>query len=78
MRCVTCDGSGRIWGGLNAPTEPCPACSEGFAEKSAEDDRKSFGVMGVSRMFDNDRAVLISTRRRLTDDQLRELHEWLR
>lgn len=54
-------------------------CSEmDHLERSAEDDRKSFGVMCVSRMFDNDRAVMISTRRRLTDDQLRELHEWLR
>ena len=78
MICVTCDGSGRIWGGIGAPSEPCPACSTGFSEESAEAGRKSFAVVGVCRMFDNDRAVLLSTRRRLTDDQIRELHEWLR
>jgi hypothetical protein len=33
---------------------------------------------GVSRMFDNDRAVLLSCWRKLTDDELRRLHVFLR
>jgi hypothetical protein len=35
-------------------------------------------VFGVSRLADNDKAVLISFSEPLTDDQLRHLHEYLR
>lgn len=35
-------------------------------------------VYGVSRMFDNDKAILVSFSRPLTDDELRHLHDYLR
>ena len=35
-------------------------------------------VQGVSRMADNDRAVLVSFSRFLSDDELRDLHNFLR
>ena len=35
-------------------------------------------VNGVSRMFDNERAILVSLSRAVTDDELRALHEFLR
>lgn len=34
--------------------------------------------IGVSRMFDNEKAVLVSFDRRPTDDELRAIHERLR
>lgn len=35
-------------------------------------------VKGVSRMVDNDRALILSLTRALTDDEMRRIHEWLR
>lgn len=35
-------------------------------------------IQGVGRMFDNEKAVLVMFRRKLTDDELRALHEFLR
>jgi len=40
--------------------------------------REAVKVVGVSRMFDNDRAVLISLQDRPSDDQLRAIHEGLK
>jgi len=35
-------------------------------------------VQGVSRMADNDKAILLSFNRAISDDELRALHEYLR
>lgn len=35
-------------------------------------------VNGVGRMADNDKAMLVMFERKLTDDELREFHEFIR
>ena len=35
-------------------------------------------VSGVSRMADNEKAILVNMSRPLTDDELRRLHDFLR
>ena len=35
-------------------------------------------AMGVSRVADNDRAILISFTKRLSDDDMRDFHEYVR
>jgi hypothetical protein len=62
---------------LAAPIKPL------FTEASLFADLKGWcaetfgGVWGVSRVADNDQAVLVSFRRRLTDDELRDFHDAL-
>jgi len=49
------------------------------AERVALEDSKRFPkCWGVSRMADNDQAVLVSFAEPLTDDQLRGLHDLIK
>ncbi len=35
-------------------------------------------IVGVGRMADNEQAILVMARKKLSDDELRDLHEYLR
>ena len=78
--CTVCDVT------ENKPSGRCPACGrnwgpsilDGIFQGPFDDpDRESLRVFGVTRMADNEQAVLIVFQRRPTDDELRSLHESL-
>jgi hypothetical protein len=48
----------------------CPDC-EGFGCEPPK-------ALGVSRMADNDRAILVSFSKMLTDDEMRDFHDYVR
>lgn len=56
--------------------QPCAALAAEHARLAAWRARPR--VLGVGRMGDNPRAVLVSLERAPTDDELRALHDYLR
>jgi len=55
---------------LEADRGVCPDCGGRGCEPPK--------AQGISRMSDNDRAILISFDKRLTDDEFRDFHEYVR
>ncbi len=63
----------------------CEICGLGPCRKRVKLDlapeywkQEPLSVMGVSRLGDNDKALLVSFTRKPTDDELRRLHDRLR
>ena len=82
MKGDVCCSDGRLIRHDPQPDDPylqtdlgvCPECEGAGCEMPMPMPK----AMGISRMADNDRAILISFTKRLSDDELRDFHEYAR
>lgn len=73
---VTCDCLNRCGDDPWLKDGRATPCKARASQQKADRDRAR--VVGVSRMFDNPKALLLSLDRAPTDDDLRRIHEALR
>lgn len=74
LRCV----DGRLMRHDPQPDDPNLETDRGICPDCGGRGCEAPKAMGVSRMSDNDRAILVSFTKSLSDDEMRDFHDYIR